>query len=185
MDNSAYIIFAIASLSIILGFVALLSQRIYLDATTREATEVEVPFFGKIKSNYPALVFAFLGIALAGYAFQKAYPPPIESWTLKGRFAQPEGKDVDVTGTLTLAQDPIVVSNNINTDGRLEIVVNLPKGKSIEEAFETLNYTYAHAGAYIDLKKEYDAYVNGQASKILTATSHQRIFKDVPIDVYQ
>ena len=84
MVSSAYILFGIALLSIILGFVALLSQKVYLDATTKQPTEVQIPFLGKIKSNYPALVFAFLGAALAFYAFQKSFPlppPPLEDWT--------------------------------------------------------------------------------------------------------
>jgi hypothetical protein len=149
MDNSVLFIFAIASLSIILGFIALLSQKIYMDAATGEATEVDVPLFGKIKSNYPALVFAFLGIALAGCAFQKAYPPPLEPWTLTGRFTPPEGKDVDTAGNLTLVHDPVTVTNKIDPKGRYEITVNIPKGRSVEDAFETLNYTSSNGGAYI------------------------------------
>lgn len=38
--DSAYILFGIAVLSIILGFAALLSQKIYLDPTTNQPTEV-------------------------------------------------------------------------------------------------------------------------------------------------
>ena len=41
MASSAYILFGIALLSIILGFVALLSQKTYLDTTTKQPTEVE------------------------------------------------------------------------------------------------------------------------------------------------
>jgi hypothetical protein len=182
--DGAYILFGIAVLSIILGFVALLSQKIYLDATTKQPTEVDIPFLGKLKSNYPALVFVFLGAALAFYAFQKSFPPPNEEWTLKGRFTPPEGKTVDTTGTLTLFQDPVVVRNTIDAHGRFEITVNIPKGKSVEEDFETLNYTYSDGSAQIDLRKEYNAFLKNQASKIENATEHQRIFKDVPITVY-
>ena len=178
MDNSVYILFGIALLSIILGFVALLSQRIYLDATTMEATEVDVPFVGKIKSNYPALVFVFLGTVLAVYAFQKSFPPPKQEWTLTGFFAPPEGKLVDPAGTLELrGPDPVVLKNTIDgKTGYFDIRVNIPEGKSVEQVFDTLSYTYSDGSANIDLK---------DTSKIENNMGHTRIFKKVPITVYQ
>ena len=183
--ESAYILFGIALLSIILGFIALLRQKTYLDPTTKEPTEVEVPFLGKIKTNYPALVFVFLGSALAFYAFQKSFPPPKEEWTLKGRFTPPDSKTVDPTGTLTLFQDAVFVRNTIDTHGRFEIAVNIPQGKSVEDVFESLIYTYSDGGAEIDLRKEYKAFLKQQPSKIENATEHGRIFKPVPITVFQ
>ena len=75
-----YIILIISIIGIILGFVALITQKIYINPETSEATEVEIPFIGKIKTNYPALVFAFLGFGLAFYVFNKAYPPLPTVW---------------------------------------------------------------------------------------------------------
>ena len=176
--DSAYILFGIAVLSIILGFAALLSQKIYLDPTTNQPTEVEVPFFGKIKSNYPALVFVFLGAALALYGFKQSYPPKKEMWNLEGFFTPPQGRTVDPAGTLELrGPDPIVVTNKIDDDktGHFVILVNIPEGKSVEQVFETLNYTYSAGEAHIDLKDK---------SFIDTSTAHQRIFKKVPITVW-
>jgi len=49
------------SLRHILGFIALLSSRIYIDQPSNSTGEVEVPFLGKPKGNYPALVFVLLG----------------------------------------------------------------------------------------------------------------------------
>jgi hypothetical protein len=184
MDPSAYMLFGIALLSIILGFIALLSQKIYLDPMTKQPTEVDIPFLGKLKSNYPALVFAFLGAALAFYAFQKSYPPPNVEWTLKGRFTHPDGRPVDTSGTLSLI--PVAARNKIDPHGVYEVTVFVPKGKSIESVFEALDYSYSDGRAQIDLKKEYSAWRNNkQASKIKDATEHQRIFKDVPVTVYQ
>ena len=178
MASSAYILFGIALLSIILGFVALLSQKTYLDTTTKQPTEVEVPFLGKIKSNYPALVFVFLGAALAFYAFQRSFPPKKEMWTLEGFFTPPDGKTVDRAGTLELrGPDPVVVKNIIDDDktGHFDIWINIPEGKSVEQVFETLNYTYSGGEAQIDLKDR---------SMIDRSMAHQRIFKKVPITVW-
>src|SRR5207248_1160733 len=98
--TAAYIVFGIAILSIILGFIALLSQKIYLDPATNQPAEVEVPLLGKIKTNYPALVFVFLGAVLAFGTFQKAFPPAKEEWTLHRTFEPPSGTELDSTSTL-------------------------------------------------------------------------------------
>ena len=178
MANSAYILFGIAFLSIILGFAALLSQKIYLDATTKQPTEVEVPFLGKIKSNYPALVFVFLGAALAFYGFQKSYPPERKLWTLEGFFTPPDGKTVDTAGTLELrSPDPVILKCKFDDDktGHFEILVNIPEGESVEQIYETLNYTYSGGEAQINLK---------DTSMVDGSVGHQRIFKKVPITVW-
>ena len=61
------ILYAIAALSIILGFIALIKQKVYLDKDTKKQTELEIPILGKLKTNYPSLVFVFLGFFLVYY----------------------------------------------------------------------------------------------------------------------
>ena len=98
---SADVLYGISALCIVLGFIALLKQRLYIDERTQEPTAVELPLFGKLKTNYPALVFVFLGAGLAFYAIHES--PPTEPWTLTGSLTNPSGKHVKWTdGTLTL-----------------------------------------------------------------------------------
>ena len=164
MVSSAYILFGIALLSIILGFVALLSQKVYLDATTKQPTEVQIPFLGKIKSNYPALVFAFLGAALAFYAFQKSFPlppPPLEDWTLTGSFKPPEGKTIRWReGTLALLPLGPVTADVQPDTGRFQIHVKAPKGTPVENVLEAVDYSYLNWDWRIDLAKEWNALRN-------------------------
>lgn len=47
------------------GVWALLKQKVLLDANTHEVTSVEIPFFGKVKTNYPSIVAIFIGAALS------------------------------------------------------------------------------------------------------------------------
>ena len=47
---------ALGALCVLLGFVALLSSKIYIDDKTNAPTEVELPIIGKLKSNCPALL---------------------------------------------------------------------------------------------------------------------------------
>jgi len=57
MDATTLWAVILGTLCIILGFIALLSSRIYIDKASNSTVEVEVPFFGKLKGNYPTLVF--------------------------------------------------------------------------------------------------------------------------------
>ena len=78
------IMYIISISSIILGFVALILQKTYLDPETQKPTEVEVPVIGKLKTNYPALVFVFLGFAGAFYSFQRSQVKEKVQWTIQG-----------------------------------------------------------------------------------------------------
>ena len=55
----------LAAILIILGFIALLRQKTYIDSKTKQPTEIEITKLGKFKSNYPALAFVVLGFVLA------------------------------------------------------------------------------------------------------------------------
>lgn len=178
----AYITFGIAVLSIILGFIALLSQKIYIDPTTNQPTEVEVPIIGKIKSNYPALVFVFLGAALAFGAFQILYPQK-DPWIIKGTFTPPSGETVDPAGTLDLT--PVDERKKITPKGIFTINVTIPRGTSLEDVFETVEYTYRGGSARIDLRSEYKVFLkNPNESKLSSVAAHERIFKPEPITPY-
>ena len=67
------IIYLLAGLCFVLGFVALLKQKTYIDSQTNQPTEIELPFVGKLKSNFPALVFVVVGAFLAYSGWSK--PP--------------------------------------------------------------------------------------------------------------
>jgi hypothetical protein len=184
--DTVEIVFVIAVLSIILGFIALLSQKVYLDAATKQPTEVAVPLLGKIKTNYPALVFVFLGAALTYGAFQKSYSDK-EEWTISGRFTPPSGKTVDAIAVLpSLEFTPGAgMTGTIDAQGHFKIKVHIPKGTSLEKTFETLEYTYSGGNARIELGKEYKMFLNHQESKVSGAAQHERIFNEVPINGYQ
>lgn len=56
--------YVIAIICIVLGFVALLTQRVYVDSATKETIHIDVPIFGKLRTNYPAVVFLFIALAI-------------------------------------------------------------------------------------------------------------------------
>jgi hypothetical protein len=177
--TSADVLYAISALCIVLGFIALLKQRLYIDAHTQRPTAVELPFFGKLKTNYPALFFVFVGAGLALEAIRNS--PPTEEWTLTGSLKDPPGKHVKWSeGTFTLI--PHTTMSRISDTGLFEIHVPIEKGKSIETVYDTLDYTAVEGNVQIDLRKEYQASKRGEDSLIKNIATHHRKFKPIPIN---
>ena len=152
--------YSISVLAIILGFIALLTQRVYIDPTTSKPTEMSIPFFGKVKTNYPALVFTFLGFAMAFVAVDKSFPPPTEKWEIKGSFRLPEEANIQNfdwrAGTLTIhpAGDPPVIT----PEGTFIIEADIDIGKTVEEMYELIDYSHPRVSGEILLKEEYQKY---------------------------
>lgn len=53
------------------GIWLIMKQKIYLDSSTKQAVEVELPLFGKLRTNVPALGLFVLGIVPLIYPMQK------------------------------------------------------------------------------------------------------------------
>ena len=184
---SAYILFGIAGVLVVLGFIALLTQKTYLDSKTKEPVEIEVPLFGKLKTNYPSLVLVFLGAVLAYLAFEKSFPPRKVDWTLTGSLKHPANKQVSWSQgyDLTLIPSPVIVKERMGDKGEFELVALIDEGKSIEEVFELLVFTHPEGSVRVPLKAEYDAYRTNGSSLINAVTSHTRHFRKIPIETFQ
>lgn len=63
----------IALASVVGGMVALLKQQVVVDENGNPS-EIELPWFGKIRTNYPSLFAIALGIVLAGFVSMKLDP---------------------------------------------------------------------------------------------------------------
>jgi hypothetical protein len=71
----------LAVLALVLGFFALLKQKTYIDANSGAVTSVELPLIGKLKTNYPALVFVFASLLFAYFASRARIEEAMETWT--------------------------------------------------------------------------------------------------------
>lgn len=185
MENIVLIMYCISLLSIIFGFVALLTQKIYrIDSDGKqEAEEIEVPLFGKLKSNYPALIFVFLGFSLAFVTFEKSFPPQKVEWKIMGSFKDRDNTTVDWTkGTITLF--PSFMTYRISERGKFDITVNIDEGKTFEDFFELLDFSHPDASIQIEPEKEYKAYRDGKETLIESVTKNTRKFKPLPVTFY-
>jgi hypothetical protein len=163
---------AIGAGCILLGFVALLLSKIYIvDAATQTPIEFEVPFLGKLKTNYPAPVVCLIGAALVGYtlyetdAAMNAAAP--DEWTITGRLVSDGLEHVEWgRGAFTLmAGSPSVDIDN--TNGTFTIRLKVKKGKPLEEYLERIDFTDESMSAKIYPQKELEKYIRRDDSSLL------------------
>ena len=181
---SAYLLFGVAFVLIVLGFVALLMQRTYLDAKTRKPVEIKLPVLGKLKANYPALVFVFLGAFLAHVAFANSFPPRRVEWTLTGSLKHPANKKVDWPRGHDLALVPNVVKERVGDNGEFELVAVIDEGKRIEDVFELLVFNHPEGSVRVPLRDQYEAFLGKKSSLLSKATGHTRHYAQIPIETF-
>ncbi len=172
---------SLAALSIVLGFVALLMQKTYINADTQKPVDIEIPLLGKMKSNYPALVFVFLGFSLAFFVLQKEFTPKEKkelSWEIAGTFADPAINDWQ-TGELRLV--PAKIEQRVTPNGRFLIRMNIEEGKSFEDLIDKIEYTHRDGQITIYPRDEYAAYTKGSSCKLEKAISCLRTYRSIPL----
>jgi len=177
------ILYSIAALSIVLGFIALLKQKTYLDPRTNEPTSVEISNMGKMKSNYPALVFAFLGFALAVIAMLNRDAPVVPKpgkvdWTIQGTIKNPKfDSSIDYSDfTVELAEPEVYCK--IESDGKYRIKLQLDSGQQLESKYNRLEFSTGD-DKYVNIDPIYlidelSIYDKGLKSKLLKKESHYR-----------
>ena len=140
-----YICLGISVTSIVLGFIALLKQKNYLDPHTKKPTSIELPFFGKSKmvTNFPALIFVFLGfVAVFIILFKPNSKPNEVDWNIQGRFILPEGDSTRVNwlnGVLTIK--PKKFETSVYKSGKFQINVKIEEGIKFKDYCEYIEYS--------------------------------------------
>lgn len=179
-----YLAYAVSLIAILLGFLALLKQKTYIDAATNQPTEIELPLLGKMKSNYPALAFLFLGIGLAIAAFEKSYPPRKVQWTIQGAFLDPIGGSRDFrAGTLVVR--PADVDVEVSNLGKFRITASIDEGRRFDEAFDLIDYSDSTGSAQIFPKDEYTKYVRRDSTTLIQASAQMTLqFKPKPLATF-
>jgi len=202
---------ALGSLLALLGFIALLTSKFYVAGKSQ--VEVQVPFLGKMKGNYPALVFVFLGVGLAVYALktnadeQKAkqtvesafvakkaeYEKEIErlksknpgeaDWIIKGQFLAPPGKHIDWEKGV-LTYFPGSTTINMDRGGRYEIRLKISRGTDFEHYVQRFNYTNDLGSIDIVPEEELAAFEQRKPTRLASKTDTTRVYKPTPIDAF-
>ncbi len=176
---------AIGAILIFLGFIALLSQKIYIDHRTNKATEIDVPILGKMKANYPALIFVFLGCAVVVFGLNK-YTPPTQTnhWQIDGTMISDKPINDWQSGKLQIF--PIFDGNidPINSkSGKFTFTMDIPQGKSVEDEIQRIQYTNEEGNILIIPKDQLEFKQNHQPSMLVSETPTSRSYEThlVPI----
>jgi hypothetical protein len=147
-----FFIFSMTCLA--LGFVALLKQKLYIDSKTNQLTEVDLPIVGKMRTNYPALVFVIAGCAamFPVYSMYQAASDDKEDYLITGKVeidrATTTGESRRNAASLNFAAGIIVpfpTDTNIahvERNGGFSFTIKVPKGKKFEEQIQTLQLNH-------------------------------------------
>jgi len=132
--------------ALVLGFIALLTQKAYIDSATGQVTEIEVRAIGKLKTNIPALVFVVGGLGLATFAFLRDSGHPVP-WTIEGTL-QPVDEANPLTsneinnldkGIIGFQPSRLVEPPSIHAN-KFRFQYEIPDGKEFEDEIETIQY---------------------------------------------
>lgn len=181
--TDSILMYGISILAIILGFVALLTQKIYIDSATNQPTEVDIPFFGKIKTNIPALVFVFLGFGTAIFAFNKSLPIHKTKWNIEGFLTTDKEKIDWEYGALIVFPSDFEVS--VSKNGKFRIEALIEQGKTFEDVVQFIDYSHANGSIKINPKKEYKSFMEKKETLLKEVEQHMREYKPALIEVVQ
>jgi hypothetical protein len=185
-------ILALATLSFVLGFAALLSSKIYVTRGAKTRTVVHVPLLGRMTTNYPALVFVFIGGALAWLALehnfalekQKLDKPRAVEWTVSGQLQTPDRRMVDwKAGRIAII--PEGYHATVESNGRFQLSLQIEEGQTFESLVELVDYTASFGSVQFVPNDEFLAYQRDKdASTLEVVTPTTRKYKPRDIRLY-
>jgi hypothetical protein len=180
-------LYSLSTLIVVIGGISLILQKVYkVESATGETTVIEVPFFGKLTTNYPAIAFVFIGAALAAYTIGKTSDSS-DRWIISGSFRAPQEEGVQWDrGNLRLSPKKFHIS--LSPDGRFEIQGDIPKGHQFEEEVKQITYENCACngkfyGASILVEREYNNYLENKESFIEHSNKTTRRYKPIDVNV--
>jgi hypothetical protein len=165
-----------------IGCVSLLKQKVSATNEKGEEISVEVPFFGKLQTNFPAAAFVFIGAALAAFTFDKSCQLT-DDWTISGEFKPPdESMRIDWDcGVITLLPPKLISS--LKPNGEFEIIGSIRKGIKFEDVVQQISYCNWCGDNFFDAKiltrDEHEKYMKNVDSRLKTVESNMRIYKPI------
>ncbi|MDQ7782934.1 MAG: hypothetical protein RDU20_08655 [Desulfomonilaceae bacterium] len=188
MEIQCYLIYFFAAMCIILGFVALLKQKTYLDSETGMPTQVELPLLGKIGTNIPALVFVFLGAVALLVAMTKCLVPPTNEvdWTITGRLLNGTDRRINFEDADVTFVPPPKARGQVDRFGNVRITAKVLHGDTFENAIDSIEISHADF-RMVDLcpAVEWTKFKNGDStSKVETAGKMTRKYKPMQVELY-
>jgi|GEM_PF-3496259 len=169
-----YVAFGIATLLIVLGFIALLTQKVYLDSATQQPITIEVPFVGKMAANVPSLALVFFGFALAIYGIEH-----FSQKNVKWKITASLKPDAPVSNWQGLRVSVFPVDTDVDLDretGRFSFDMQIPDGQTFESVVSTVFIDADFGAASLVPKDAMDLRNNKQQSMLTSTTDTTRVY---------
>lgn len=118
MSGIIYLLAMVGSVITLVGsMIFLFKQKTVVDQNGH-VTEVEIPLFGKVKSNYPSIVTGFLGAGLAAFTMDRVVPdiPRIDLSATVGVARAANANDLPVF--VGVVPQEYFTSTTLDPDGR-------------------------------------------------------------------
>lgn len=191
--NTISMVLGLSGLCIVLGFIALLSQKVYRiegEDGQATATRVEVPLFGKygkMTTNYPALLFVAAGFALAVFALKSDPGPPAgkETWLVTGELTASDGGGAIPWHEGSLTVFPTDFEARVFPSGKFEIMARIPAGRTFEDVVQRIDFSHEAASIQLFPKEELEKFVAGESSLLENRTENSRNFRKIPVTVFE
>jgi len=177
-----YALLAVAVLAILLGFVALLKQKTYIDSATNEPSEFELPLVGKLKTNYPSLLFVALGFGIVWQVSQRI-DEGTEEWSITGSLRSDSVSPAWEQGTLTVFPSDFRVE--LSSQGAFRITARLPKGATFEDVVDYIDFSHPAGSVQFSPKNQFARYAQHDTTSLIReATPRSRILKPLTLTTY-
>ena len=121
-------------------------------------TEIEIPFFGRLKSNYPSVIMGFIGAALAAFTLERMEnrSPGIDLSATVGVSAQAATNDLPVFVGVVPQEHFTSTTLDASGQGTLSFIVDSSKAynvvalKPIEVTADGVRFASTHGPAIIE-----------------------------------
>ncbi|MDH2407008.1 hypothetical protein QCM77_45420 [Bradyrhizobium sp. SSUT18] len=185
----------IAVLALCLGFFALLRQHTYLDLKTSAPVDIELPILGRMKANYPALVFPFIAAFFGQLAYISRELPRTQ-WSVAGTVGYADGNPLNSAdwNGLQIKVLPDRYNTTVSKDnagGRFKITPALLDGYNFEDEIISVIFSLSKDTEYLSCqfspKQEFDNWSDQSKrahSLLQNAAQHSRMLKGVKLNKY-
>lgn len=116
--------------TMLLAVVFLFRQKTVVDQEGH-VTEVEIPLFGKIKSNYPSVGLAIIGAGLCAFAINTTAPDPVVRVTLNAQVRDEIGTH-DLPVQVGVVPQEYFRSGNLGENGQSSFSFGVDAGKDYQ-----------------------------------------------------
>jgi hypothetical protein len=176
--NLVLIGLGISILLIVLGFIALLKQKTYIDSKTQQPTKIKLPFFGEMVTNFPALIFVFSAIVTFYTTIQKSKLEGVTVWHIEGSIKNPKNKNLDWSKSELRMMPTSIINDNIDSCGDFFIDVSIANGERMEDEIEWIKYSLDASSVTIQPQKA--ANEKDSLCKLVDESIYSRKYKVTP-----